>query len=197
MQYCAILLAAHAGQFCSIHSFGTTQHSVMFFFLCPVCFLYLRILYMSYIMHKIVNCACHWTVPGINMVSMCFTSPPLSLLILLYSTKACHLLLNIPTGHWLVGHWLSSLRSSSDSPKTFVPVVTCELRLITPSTCSLHWLQCALFFNIVSSISVICWGVLFHALHENLMILRVDAAEEECSAALFTSWVERVGVAER
>ena len=37
------------------------------------------------------------------------------------------------------------------------------------------------------------WGALLCALRENPAILRVDPAGEERSAALFTSWVERVG----
>ena len=47
--------------------------------------------------------------------------------------------------------------------------------------------------NVVSSTPVTRWGALLHALRENPAILRVDPAGEERSAALFASWVERVG----
>jgi len=47
--------------------------------------------------------------------------------------------------------------------------------------------------TVVSSTPVTRRGALLRALRENPAILRVDPAGEERSAALFTSWVERVG----
>lgn len=47
--------------------------------------------------------------------------------------------------------------------------------------------------TVVSSTPATRWGALLRALRENPAILRVDPAREERSAALFASWVERVG----
>jgi hypothetical protein len=47
--------------------------------------------------------------------------------------------------------------------------------------------------TVVSSTPATRWGALLRALRENPAILRVDPAREERSAALFASWVERIG----